>query len=116
MTFHIGFNEAHYDERPFARSAAATIGTEHFEEVVHIDALALLPKLVRHYGEPYGDSSAVATWHVSRLAREHVPMVLTGDGGDEFFAGYNSYRNWMHSLNTPLPRRPRWKAVIRPWL
>jgi asparagine synthase (glutamine-hydrolysing) len=116
MTFNIGFNEAHYDERPFARSAAATIGTEHFEEVVHIDALGLLPKLVQHYGEPYGDSSAVPTWHVSRLAREHVPMVLTGDGGDEFFVGYHSYQNWMQTLHPPIPQRPLWKTVVRPWL
>jgi asparagine synthase (glutamine-hydrolysing) len=115
-TFNIGFIEEKYDERPFAREAAATIGTEHFEEVVHIEALELLPKLVQHYGEPYGDSSAVPTWHVARLAREHVPMVLTGDGGDEFFAGYNSYRVWMHTLDGSLPQRPLWKAVIRPWL
>jgi asparagine synthase (glutamine-hydrolysing) len=116
LTFNIGFNENGYDERPFAREAAATIGTEHFEEVVHIDALGLLPKLVRHYGEPYGDSSAVPTWHVSRLAREHVPMVLTGDGGDEFFAGYTSYRQWMQVLNPSPRQRPLWKAVIRPLL
>jgi asparagine synthase (glutamine-hydrolysing) len=112
-TFNIGFSEEKYDERRFAREAAATIGTEHFEEVVSVEALDLLPKLVQHYGEPYGDCSAVPTWHVARLAREHVPMVLTGDGGDELFAGYNSYRQWMHSLQ---PQRPLWKSVIRPWL
>ena len=116
LTFNIGFDDASYDERPFAREAAITIGTKHLEEVVHIEALQLLPKLVQHYGEPYGDSSAIPTWHVSRLAREHVPMVLSGDGGDEFFAGYNSYRQWMHTLHPPVPQRPLWKAVIRPWL
>jgi asparagine synthase (glutamine-hydrolysing) len=116
LTFNIGFSENGYDERPFARQAAATIGSQHFEEVVRIDALDLLPKLVRHYGEPYGDSSAVPTWHVSRLARGHVPMVLTGDGGDEFFAGYDSYRQWMRTLDPCFPKRPLWKAVIRPLL
>lgn len=115
-TFHIGFSDEKYDERPFAREAAATIGTEHFEEVVEAEALHLLPKLVQHYGEPFGDSSAIPTWHVARLAREHVPMVLTGDGGDEFFAGYKSYRKWAHSLNSSPTRRAPWKAAIRPWL
>lgn len=114
FTFNIGFNEEPYDERPFAREAAAIIRTEHFEEVVQIDALDLLPKLVRHFGEPFGDSSAVPTWHVSRLAREHVPMVLSGDGGDEFFGGYKSYGVWIQSVNPP--HRPLWKALVRPWL
>jgi asparagine synthase (glutamine-hydrolysing) len=115
-TFNIGFIEEKYDERPFAREAAASIGTEHFEEVVDVEALELLPKLVQHYGEPYGDSSAVPTWHVSRLAREHVPMVLTGDGGDEFFAGYKSYRKWLYALDPSRPQPPLWKAAIRPLL
>ncbi|HET7007414.1 MAG TPA: asparagine synthase (glutamine-hydrolyzing), partial [Candidatus Binatia bacterium] len=115
-TFNIGFIEEKYDERPFAREAAASIGTEHFEEVVDVEALELLPKLVQHYGEPYGDSSAVPTWHVSRLAREHVPMVLTGDGGDEFFAGYKSYRKWLYALDPSRPQPPLWKAALRPLL
>ena len=115
-TFNIGFIEEKYDERPFAREAAAAIGTEHFEEVVDVEALELLPKLVQHYGEPYGDSSAVPTWHVSRLAREHVPMVLTGDGGDEFFAGYKSYRKWLYALDPSRPQPPLWKAALRPLL
>ena len=115
-TFNIGFIEEKYDERPFAREAAVAIGTEHFEEVVDVEALELLPKLVQHYGEPYGDSSAVPTWHVSRLAREHVPMVLTGDGGDEFFAGYKSYRKWLYALDPSRPQPPLWKAALRPLL
>ena len=115
-TFNIGFIEEKYDERPFAREAAAAIGTEHFEEVVDVEALELLPKLVQHYGEPYGDSSAVPTWYVSRLAREHVPMVLTGDGGDEFFAGYKSYRKWLYALDPSRPQPPLWKAALRPLL
>ncbi len=115
-TFNIGFHEQAYDERPFARESAAVYGTEHFEEIVQIQTLELLPKLVRHYGEPFGDASAVPTWHVSRLAREHVPMVLTGDGGDEFFAGYLSYQNWLNKLYQNIHRRPLWKAVIRPLL
>ena len=113
FTFNIGFDVQAFDERQFAREAAIRIGTEHFEEVVQVDALELLPKLVRHYGEPFGDSSAIPTWHVSRLAREHVPMVLSGDGGDEFFGGYKSYGTWIEYLN---PRRSLWKALVRPWL
>jgi len=87
-TFTIGFDEPQYDERAPAREAAAIIGSEHREDVVGLDALDLLPKLVRHYGEPFGDSSAVCTWRVCEAARRQVPMVLSGDGGDEVFAGY----------------------------
>ena len=115
-TFSIGFEEDTYDERPYAREAAKLLNTEHYEEVVNPDALALLPTLVEHYGEPFGDCSAVPTWHVSRLAREHVPMALSGDGGDEFFAGYHSYNRFLDSMNPSGPKRPAWKELIRPIL
>lgn len=94
-TFSIGFDEPEYDERVYAEQAARRFGTHHHFEVVRPDALELLPKLVRHYGEPFGDASAVPTWHVCRLARSVVPMVLSGDGGDEFFGGYHSYRGFL---------------------
>jgi asparagine synthase (glutamine-hydrolysing) len=114
-TFSIGFDKASYDERSYARLAAKTLGTKHYEEVLTGDALELLPKLVRHYGEPFGDSSAVPTWHVARLARKQVPMVLSGDGGDEFFGGYASYRSWLAQLdpNHRNAQHPRWMVLAR---
>jgi asparagine synthase (glutamine-hydrolysing) len=87
-TFSIGFEEADHSELDYARIAAKRCRTDHHEEVLRPDALEILPDLVRHYGEPFGDSSAIPTYYVSRLARRHVKMVLSGDGGDENFAGY----------------------------
>jgi asparagine synthase (glutamine-hydrolysing) len=91
-TFSIGFEEARFDELPYAREVAHALGTEHYEEVVKPDALSLLPRLVEHFDEPFGDASAIPTYLVSRLAREHVTVALSGDGGDEAFAGYDRYR------------------------
>ena len=98
--FSIGFKEKTYDETGYAKLAAKTCGAKHHIEIVTPDALELLPKLVRHYGEPFADSSALPTYYVSKLARAYVPMVLSGDGGDELFAGYNSYIAWMKILET----------------
>ena len=89
--FCIGHGDANYDERNWAKEAARITGSDYYEEVVEPDGLNLLPELVRHYGEPFADSSAIPTWYVSRLARKHVKMVLSGDGGDELFAGYYAY-------------------------
>lgn len=97
-TFSIGFEEEGLNELPYARQAAALWKTEHHEEVVKADGLAILPELVKHYGEPFGDASAIPTYYVSRMARAHVPMVLSGDGGDEAFGGYNTYRSWLRWL------------------
>ncbi|MBC8144733.1 MAG: asparagine synthase (glutamine-hydrolyzing) [bacterium] len=94
--FGIGFDEVEFDELAYAREAAQRCGVELVTDVVREDeALEILPSLVDHYGEPFGDTSAIPTWFVSRLARSHVPMVLSGDGGDEAFAGYDSYRTWL---------------------
>jgi asparagine synthase (glutamine-hydrolysing) len=90
-TFSIGFKEAAYNELDHARRIAATWGTDHHEFVVEADALAILPKLVRHFGEPYADSSAIPTFYVSQMTRRHVTVALSGDGGDESFAGYERY-------------------------
>jgi asparagine synthase (glutamine-hydrolysing) len=90
-TFSIGFPEADYDEVRFARLVAGRYGTEHTELVVEPKALEVLPKLVRHYGEPFGDPSAVPTWYVSELTRRSVTVALSGDGGDEAFGGYQRY-------------------------
>ncbi len=93
-TFSIGFEDDSINELQYARQVAKKYGTEHHEEIVRFDALDQLPEIVRHYGEPFGDQSAIPTWNVCRLARKSVPMVLCGDGGDEFFAGYTRYGMW----------------------
>ena len=93
-TFSIGFDEAGFDELPDARRVAQHLGTEHHEMVVRPDAANLLETLVDHFDEPFGDSSAIPTFLVSQLAARHVKMVLSGDGGDELFAGYSRYRRY----------------------
>lgn len=90
-TFSIGFEEAAYNETEHARRIADLWQTEHHEFIVKADALAILPKLVRHYGEPYADSSAIPTFYVSQMTRRSVTVALNGDGGDESFAGYERY-------------------------
>ncbi len=90
-TFSIGFREDSYDELKFARVAAERFGTEHHEFIVTPDVCALVDELVWHFDEPFADSSALPTYMVSKLAREHVKVVLSGDGGDELFAGYTRY-------------------------
>ena len=94
QAFSIGFSEERYSELDYARQVAERCGIELHTEVVEGNSLDFLPELIAHYGEPFGDSSAIPTWHVSKLARERVPMVLSGDGGDEGFAGYGSYAYW----------------------
>ncbi|MFP5299347.1 MAG: asparagine synthase-related protein, partial [Actinomycetota bacterium] len=95
-TFSIGFEEQAYDELVHARRIAEMWGTDHHEFVVKPDALEVLPLLIRHYGEPYADSSAVPTYYVAKLTRDHVTVALNGDGGDESFAGYERY--WGNAL------------------
>ncbi len=115
-TFSIGFPVAEYDETQYARLAAERFGTEHEEFRVEPDALDILPKLVWHYDEPFADSSAIPTWYVSELTRRHVTVALTGDGGDELFAGYPRYR--AVSLGTWFDRMPgpmRWALAHRYW-
>jgi asparagine synthase (glutamine-hydrolysing) len=90
-TFSIGFTEGGFDELPHARLVAAAFGTEHHELVLEPTGLDLLEDLVWHLDEPFGDPSAIPTYMVSKLAAEHVKVVLTGDGGDEIFGGYDKY-------------------------
>jgi asparagine synthase (glutamine-hydrolysing) len=90
-TFSIGFDDNDYNELRFARTIAERWGTDHTELIVKPDELAILPKLVRHYGEPYADSSAIPTFYVSQITRSGVTVALNGDGGDESFAGYDRY-------------------------
>lgn len=90
-TFSIGFEEEKYDELKYARIIARKFKTDHKEFIVKPNAVELLPMLVRQYEEPYADSSALPTYYVSKLTREHVTVALNGDGGDENFAGYGRY-------------------------
>ena len=90
-TFSIGFEENEYSELPYARQVAQYFGTDHHEFLVRPDLISVLPQLVWDYDEPFADSSMLPTYYVSKLAREHVTVVLTGDGGDEIFGGYTRY-------------------------
>lgn len=90
-TFSIGFEETAFNELPYARRVAQQFDTDHHEFVVVPSAIEILPQLVRHYGEPFADASAIPSFYLSRLARDHVTVALNGDGGDESFAGYNRY-------------------------
>ena len=90
-TFSIGFEEEDFSELKYAKQVAQHIGAEHHEFVVKPEALEILPTLVEHYGEPYADSSSIATYYVARETRRHVTVALNGDGGDESFAGYERY-------------------------
>jgi asparagine synthase (glutamine-hydrolysing) len=90
-TFSIGFDDAEFDELVYARQVARRFGTEHFELVVKPDALEAWPRLAWQFDEPFADSSALPTYYVAKITREHVTVALSGDGGDENFAGYARY-------------------------
>lgn len=114
-TCSIGFTEQSHDEAADARQFAGTLGANHFEHTVRPEAVGLLPKLAWHYDEPFGDSSAVPTYYVSQVARQHVTVALSGDGGDENFAGYRRYRlnQWENRLRSVFPAAAR-RAVFGP--
>jgi asparagine synthase (glutamine-hydrolysing) len=90
-TFSIGFEESSFNELPAAALVAKKFNTDHHEIVVRPDSVSLVSKLVSQFDEPFGDSSAIPTFIVSEFAALHVKVALTGDGGDELFAGYNSF-------------------------
>jgi len=90
-TFCIGFEDPHYDESAFAQQAAQRFGCEHTSEVAELNMLARWPQVLHHLDQPHGDASFMPTLRVSELAARHVKVVLTGDGGDELFAGYDKY-------------------------
>jgi asparagine synthase (glutamine-hydrolysing) len=92
-TFTVGFDDDRdgFDERPFARTIANRFATDHHEEVVHPDAVELVERLVWHHDQPFGDSSAIPTFLLSQVTRQHVTVALSGDGGDELFGGYERF-------------------------
>jgi asparagine synthase (glutamine-hydrolysing) len=113
-TFSIGFEDEKFNELPHAREVAQHLGTDHHEMMVKADAAALMPKMIEHLGEPLADNSIMPTFCVSQFARSQVTVALTGDGGDEVFAGYRRFyqirrMDW-------LARRgliPAWRGVRR---
>ena len=90
-TFSIGFKEKDFSETDYARAVSEKFGTIHHEMIVEPDAVGLLPELAWDFDEPFADASAIPTYYVSKMARKHVTVVLSGDGGDEVFAGYRRY-------------------------
>ena len=116
-TFTAGFANSAYDERQAARRVAGHCGTAHTELVVEANPAGALNELVSMYDEPFADSSALPTWLICRAARQHVTVALTGDGGDEVFAGYDRYRALHLASMGPLAYLATTiaAAVVRPW-
>ncbi|WP_297672424.1 asparagine synthetase B, partial [uncultured Desulfovibrio sp.] len=96
--FTIAFREEGFSELPFAQRAAQHLGLNLHEEYVESMARDKLPDILAPYGEPFGDSSVLPTWHLAQLTRRHVKVVFSGDGGDELFGGYSSYAHWLTEL------------------
>ena len=109
-TFSIGFDEAVYDETAYAQIVADYCHTDHVRTVVRPDVINILPKLIHQFDEPFADSSMIPTYYVAQVARQHVTVALSGDGGDEVFGGYSWYQYGArhHALERLIP------ASLRP--
>ncbi len=108
QTFCIGFDEQSFDERKDARAVSTILGTDHHEDLVQLNGVEVLPRLQRHFGEPFADASAIPTFYLCRQLRKDVTVAISGDGGDELFLGYNRYRRLairhrLHSYLSGLP-------------
>ncbi len=114
-TCSIGFTEESYNEAAEAKEFANSLSANHHEQIVSPKAVDIVEKLAWHYDEPFADSSAVPTYYVSKMAREHVTVVLSGDGGDENFAGYRRYKFDMREnmMRSVLPLGAR-RAIFGP--
>ncbi|MGA1224547.1 MAG: asparagine synthase (glutamine-hydrolyzing), partial [Phycisphaerales bacterium] len=113
QTFSIGFDEPDSTEHLFARETAALLGTDHHDEVLSPDVMAMLPEIASSLDEPNGDSSCLPTLLLCGYARRFVTVAMSGDGGDELFGGYGRYRD---TLNECGPRGATWRSRVRGWL
>jgi asparagine synthase (glutamine-hydrolysing) len=110
-TFSIGFDEPEYNELPHAARIAELFHTDHHAEIVRPDVVAVLPQLIRAFDEPFADESMLPTFYLAKLARQHVTVVLSGDGGDETFGGY-----WRYIVALRDAQRSGVPIPLRPWL
>ena len=113
-TFSIGFDEERFNELPHARRVAERFGCDHHEFVVTPSATEVLPTLVRHFGEPFADSSAIPSYYLAQLTRQHVTVALNGDGGDEVFGGYG--RHLGYRMAEQLQRLPAPVLSLAGWI
>ncbi len=115
-TFSIGFKPNEFDESAYARLVAERFGTDHHELVVDEASPTLIDDIVWHYDQPFGDSSAIPSFHVARITRPYVTVVLNGDGGDESFAGYDRYQlsRYQGFFRLPIAARLGLEALARP--
>ena len=109
-TFSIGFEEAEYDELPYARQVVERYNTDHHEFIVKMDSIDVIQKLVHHYNEPFADPSSLPMYYVSKLTSDHLKVALTGDGGDESLAGYNRYR----IISDCFAKSEKFKSILPP--
>ncbi len=116
-TFSIGFSSKQHCELEFARQIAQKYHCKHHEQIVEPESVSLLPKLVRAYDEPFADHSVIPTYYVSKFAREYVTVALSGDGGDELFAGYNIYpylqKIYKYNFTPPFVNKFVWGNLTR---
>lgn len=125
-TLTMGFADERFDERPFARLVSDIYQTHHHERILHRDMWSALPRILHQFGEPFADSSALPTFAVAEFAKQHVTVVLNGDGGDELFAGYTrplveamawKYRRMLPEfIRKPIGRAAHMRTQLRPRL